>query len=668
MQNKYKTILTLLAIFILAFGLRINMFSQPGFFEPDNFWEMRMVKDVVLTGNVQTPDDLSYYQIDPLPPQQENFLWNMCAGIYHVTIGWWAGFNEELFTKEMAILPAIFGALTCLVLFFIGRTVSNQNNTVGYITMFVAAVTPGLLYRQMVGSQFTNSFGFLAISLGLLFLMWAFNENKISIKSIVYAIISGSCFLFSVMTWRFYLIIPLLLIAFWAYRTIISLTENKDINKIRTDILHFIIIFSLFVAGCVIKQFNWIDILASFMHIPAIIMYIIIILVIFASSILMYFAHTLNDDWKRGIKSIITIVFIVIVIGIFYFTTLGIDLQDRTSTGGMVGEQSLGNQFFLQKYNIFNLLIPLGFIGMVILFIWKGNKYQYAPMIFTGFLITFIMGWLTLKFCYNLGYGLSFAAIIISILVYELYQHMKDNNKLEMKLIFIPALFILLMGAAAAGIFVEDYSTQLTSDPALQGVIDYFNTQTPEGTHILNNWGQGHILTYTTGRAVSADNRNYSALANKQFAEFENNSDTDYVYNMVLEMDVDYILISLNDFKAMRSNEFYIHNKVDASLGTEFTLPFINTIQCVRDGDILNCSNAGQVDISKTSLWTDTPFNFYNGQYPLYLYAVGDHIIVLNQAANNTNLAKVLSNHPDTVGKYENVFMLGNYVILKVIK
>jgi len=87
------------------------MFSQPGFFEPDNFWEMRMVKDVVLTGNVQTPDDLSYYQLDLLPPQQENFLWNMCAGIYHVTIGWWAGFNEELFTKEMAILPAIFGGV-----------------------------------------------------------------------------------------------------------------------------------------------------------------------------------------------------------------------------------------------------------------------------------------------------------------------------------------------------------------------------------------------------------------------------------------------------------------------------------------------------------------------------------------------------------------------------
>jgi len=41
---------------------------------------------------------------------------------------------------------------------------------------------------------------------------------------------------------------------------------------------------------------------------------------------------------------------------------------------------------------------------------------------------------------------------------------------------------------------------------------------------------------------------------------------------------------------------------------------------------------------------------------------------VLNLAANNTNLAKVLANHSDTINKYENVFMLGKYVILKVNK
>jgi len=261
-----------------------------------------------------------------------------------------------------------------------------------------------------------------------------------------------------------------------------------------------------------------------------------------------------------------------------------------------------------------------------------------------------------------------FAAIIIAIMFYELWNIMKDKNKLEMKLVIIPAIVILLIGVAAGGIFILDYVPSVDSDPALQGVIEFFETQTPEDAHILNTWGLGHILTYTTGRGVSADNRNYSTLANKQFAEFESNSDPDYVYNMLLEMDVDYVLISLNDFKSMQTNEFYINNKVDWSLGGEFAKPFINNVQCVKENNILNCGNSGKLDINTKSIWTEIPFDFYNGEYPLFLYAVGDHAMILNVAANNTNLAKVLFNHPDTVDRYENVFMRGNYVILKVTK
>jgi asparagine N-glycosylation enzyme membrane subunit Stt3 len=666
MKDIYKIGIILLALFILALGMRLNMVGEKGFFEPDDAWEMRMVKDVVLTGHVQNPDNSAYYQINPLPPQQENLLWNICAMIYQGTIGWWAGYNEEYFTKLMSILPAIFGALTCLIIYFIGRTVSNGNKAVGIVAMFVAAVTPGFLYRQMVGSQFTNASGFLAISLGIVFLMWAFNEKKISIKSIILAGLSGVCFLFSVLTWSFYLIIPLLLIAFWGYRALISISETKVMGTVYADILHFVIIITLFLCGCAIKQFDWISALSSFMGVPYLAMVALIVLTSIGGSLLMYLRPEISDENKKNAVSIIGICLILVVLGVGYFTTLNISAQDTSSTGSLVGEQSRGNQFFMQKYNIYNILIPLGLVGAIILFFWKGNKYEYMPMILAGFLITFVMGWLTLKFCYNLGFGISFAAIIVSILFYELWNLLKDKTKIELKILFIPSVIVLLMGISAAGVFVQDYNSALTSDPALQNVIEYFNTQTPIDSNILNGWNNGHTLSYFTHNNVSADNRNYSILANAQFATFENDSNVQKVYNMVKDIGANYILVQTDDFYGMQSNEFYIANKVDASIGIKFRDPLVNILDCVSDGVNLNCGGSGLLDISTRSTWTDKPTEFYSGTYPLFIYAIGNKAVVLNTAANNSNLAKVLVGTEETRRMYEKVFESGSYIILKV--
>jgi len=667
MNQQYKIIIILFAIFILAFGIRGNLLQYDSFFEYDMYWEARMTSDLVTQGALNNPDTLAYYQVGGAPQTITNPLFILNASIYQGLFGWNIGYNYDVFTKLMQLLPAIFGALICVVVYFIGKAASNGRNVVGIIAGLVAAITPAFVYRTLSGAQITNSFGFLPFSLGILFLFWAFKEEKMTKKWFIFSILSGLSFMCLVFTWSMYLIVPLILIMFWAYYSISRLIVDKNKQKDSANILSFAIIYALFNIGCWISGYDWQNVAASFMGVPTIIIQVIGIGVPIIGVLIIWLRPNFNEDNRKMIYSIIALAFIAVCIGTVYFTTLGIDSVDRSSTGSMVGEESLGSQFFTQKYNIYNLFIPVAFVCAIGLFIWKKTKYDFMPLLLGTFILLFVMAWMKLKFTFVLGYGMIFASIIIAIMFYELWQLMKDKNQLEMKLLFVPSLFILLMGIAAGGIFILDYVPNLDTDPALQGVINYFNTQTPEDTHILNSWGQGHILTYTTGRAVSADNRNYSSLANKQFAEFENNQDTEYVYNMISEMGVNYVLVSLNDFRSMQSNEFYIHNRVDGSLGREFTLPIINSIPCARDGNILNCSNAGQVDITRASIWTDTPFDFYQGQYPLYLYAVGNYAVILNKAANNTNLAKVLSNHPDTAGKYEKVFQSGTYIILRVI-
>ena len=668
MNEHQKIIVIIIALFILAIGMRMNMISQNDFFEPDQSWEARMIEQTLLYGHALNPDLQAYFSVGYAPQTFQNPLWNLSAEIYNITIGWWAGFNEEYFTKLMQILPAIFGALTCLILYFIGKAVSNENKVVGLITMFVAAVTPGYIYRTMLGAQETNAFGFLPITIGILLLIWAFNERRITRKSLILTFLSGASFIFSVYSWSMYLLIPLILLSFWGYRVCASMLDNKINQIIQADLFRFIVIFSLFWVACMLNGFNWIQLTANFIGIPTLLLYIFTGLIIFGGSALMYLLPNFSDNNKNNIKSMMILIFIVIVIGIAYFTTLNIDPRDLTSVGSMVGEESLGHNFFLQKFNIFNLFIPFAMISGIIIFIWKWRDYEYMPMIFSGFLIFFIMGWIKLKFCYVLGFGISFAAIIIGILAYELWAYLKDKNKLEMKIIFIPAACILLFGLAAGGIFIQDYNSILTSDPGLVEVIKYIDNNVLIGSNIMNAWSYGHVLTYNTKDIVLTDNRNYSPIANAQFAIFENDSNIQKVYQMVKEIGVDYILIQPNDFYGLQQNEFYIANKVDSSLGKEFTKGVINIMDCSRNGTILTCPNSGIIDENGHTQWTSIPFDFYNGTDPIYLYILRNKVYILNKAANETNLAKVLMMAPEIKGKYEIVFNNESYILIKVLK
>jgi len=404
MQDRYKIILILLAIFVLAFGIRGNLLQYDNFFEYDQFFHARMTADLVNQGFVDNPDQLAYYQLGGAPQTITSPVWVLSANIYTMLFGWNIGYDYDVFTKLMQLLPVIFGSLICIVIYFIGKTVSNGNKAVATVGALVAAITPAFVYRTMAGAQIDNSFGFLPFSLGILFMIWAFQEGKLTKKCVLYGALSGLCFMFMVFAWSMYLIVPLVLIMFWTYYSVSRLMTDKDKQKDLSTVFIFSIIYSLFNVGCFLSNYVWTNVAASFMGVPHIAVLIISIVVPIGGALLILFRPQLNEDNKKMVYSIIALGFIILCIGVAFFTTLNIDPVDRTSTGSMVGEESIGNQFFGQKYNIYNLFIPVVFICSIGLFIWKKTKYDFMPLLLGTFVLLFVMAWMKLKFTFVLGY------------------------------------------------------------------------------------------------------------------------------------------------------------------------------------------------------------------------------------------------------------------------
>jgi len=668
MKEQTKIIILLLAIFILAFGIRGNLLQYNSLFEYDAFFHARMTQDIISQGHVNYVDNLAYYQVGGVNQNFTSPVWVLSAWIYQGLFGWNIGFDQDVFTKLMQLLPCIFGALICLVLYFVGKAASNGNKVVGLVTAFVAAVMPAFVYRTMAGAQIDNSFGFLPFSVGILFLMFALKEKELSPKSILFALISGGSFFFMVFAWSMYLIIPIIIIPFWAFYALNSLSKEQNKKADIAAIVHFIIIFALFNAGALLNKFNWVLTVSDFSHVPEIIVIVGTIVSVVGGCLILFFRKEYSSDIKNTIKTIIPIALFILAIAMVYVMSLNIDLTDRSTLGAMVGEESVGSAFFAGKFNIFLLFIPLGLFIPAILSFWKGEKYEFIPLFFSGFLLLLFMAWIKLKFSFSLGYGISLIAVIVAIMAYELYMHMKDKNKLETKIVFIPLIAILFCGIAASGVFILDYVPALDSDPSLQQVIEFINTSTPQDAKLLNSWGMGHILSYETHRAVSSDNRNAVALANVQFSIFENDSNSEKVYNMVREMGTDYIILDKADFYALRSNEMYIAGKIDARLGTKFSEPITNIVDCGRNGFILSCGGNTINEQQYKKDWTTIPTDFYDGKYPIYLYVYKDTMLVLNSAANNTNLAKVFAGGPDTNKYYIKAFESPKYLVLKVIK
>ncbi len=161
----------LLVLFVLAFGTRAHLLKYDLLFGFDSYYHARMAGTLIETGVVPEIDPMSYYFMEGgVPAPKNQFLWHFSAAIYNVTtLG--RGYDKELWIQYVKWLPALFGALTAVGMFFLGKEMYGKK--AGYVMAMVAAIIPSFVYRTLAGFFEEDCLGFLWFVIGMVFFVRA---------------------------------------------------------------------------------------------------------------------------------------------------------------------------------------------------------------------------------------------------------------------------------------------------------------------------------------------------------------------------------------------------------------------------------------------------------------------------------------------------------------
>lgn len=690
--NNKKTIFFLLIIFLLGMTIRANLVRYDGnyLFEPDASYHARMILNLVRDGSVPQIDELNYYQVEGgIPNQAPSLYWYISALIYFI-IGFGQPFNKELLLFTIQFSPAIFGGLISIAMYFLAKEVFNDKK-IGYIAGFIAAVSPAFVYRTMAGAQGDNSLGFLWMVIGFYYFVKAVKTKTLNKNDIINAILAGLFFLLMSMTWRMYILIPAILIPYALFAIVhIASTSSKKEDFKHNEVIHFagkflisIGVFSILylVFGHYFDQGSkfWLIEVANYLStIIPIETTLITILIILGSIVFAGIAFFISGTSKETKKLFETLVILGLIFGIItmiglFFIEPDLFVKDRTSIGSMVGEESVGSQFFGTKYNsliIFPwfaiLLFPIG------LYFFRKEDSHTQIMFFFWTIITLFMAWYKLKFTFVFGLGLVAGTAIACYLIFEALKKMNIEKGVEAKVTTIILGFLLILGVGGSAIFVPDYAPFPNSDPSQIETINWINENTATDAKFFNFWNEGHVFALHTERKFSSDNRNSSNEANALYAEFNITTDTNRGYEIATkEIGADYIYLETQNVNSLGTFEYYFAGKVDSRLAQKYYVGTFTTLDCYESGTVMVCggNQIPKTEFEKISTtWKNTPDAFPDGKNPAYYYRNGSQILILNQAINNTNLAKVLLNSEETKNLYETVFSSGSIRIIKVLK
>ncbi len=640
-----KTLLILLIallIFVLGFAIRAHLLKYNYLFEYDPYWHVR-VTGYVLQGNLPTNDPLGFYLTGGTSyTGWPSFLWTFTSWIYKITT-FGASYSKELLMSYARVLPAIFGALISVAMFFLGKKMYDTKT--GIMMGLLAAVIPAFVYRTMAGFFEEDALGFLWMVVGFIFLVMAIEksklQNKLKINSIIYSILAGLFFWLMAITWEMFLLIPLVLIAYFITQIVYLLIRKEKKQKIINFAIIFSIAFLLFASLTTISGGTvWINRTTQYVtqYLP------------------------INETNLERINSN-TIV-------------------ESDVVGATVGEENTGRQFFLEKYSLL-IFIPFLVIPLIIIYFIKSaftkkGKEQpadyYTLIIFYWLLITTFMAWTKLKFTYTLGLPIAAGC---AYLFFISYKFIEDKSLLQ-KRIFAFFMLFLVIGSIAASIhFVNTKVNPIENEPDWLSSMNWVKENTAQDSKIFNWWDYGHWITYFTERKASSDNTNSNVSATSDFAKFILTDDINASKALLKKYDADYIMVDSKTLQKHRALALYANltinfqdPRVQKYLSVRVacqkrTTPITNTVTYV-------CGNQPftEADFLKISeKWTTTPAMIDQGT-PLYLYRDldGSAIYLFNAAVNRSIFVRTWFNDPSLEKQAEVVYSSGDVRVYKVNK
>lgn len=668
-KNKIKTadkrhILFLIIIFLLAFAIRGHLLQYEYMFGFDSYYHARVGEVILTNGSLPAFDEQGYYFLED--DKKPNFaggelFWYVSTLIYSIfSLG--APYSKELWIFFVKFLPAFYGALISLAMYWFGKDMFNNRN-IGYATALVAAVIPAFVYRTMAGFFEEDSLGFLWMVIGFVFFIRAMKSLKLNKNTVVNAVLAGVFFAIMSYTWDVFMLIPMVLFGYFVFGGIFVFAK-KPLSNVKAFVVNFLVSFLVFVGLASLNGTNWIT--TSFNYVFELVPFELIIVgligLIILVGVLFYIRKTSDSKEfieNKNIQFIAMAVLYLVVISAF---VLFLVVEDPRSSDSIiaqtVGEESLGNRYFANKYNG---LIVFAVVGLFLIpwRVFRNKNAHLSIIILFWVLISLVMAWYKLKFTYTLGLPIAaITGLVLNEALFYAKRWLKENS-FEAQSLVVPVLFLIMVGMASAAIFVPDNipSIELAQNNSWKNMLSYMSDEFSSDTKIMNWWDQGHWISFVGEVKVSSDNRNYSGVANEAMAKFII-EDVNSGLNSVNIIKPDYILLDNSMFSKMHSYAVYAYSTLNFSDPRiqPFTLAQSGIISCSRSDSsstVFACSGGTSLsynDISSMPYkWVSTPNYVPQGSsIGFYLYRDANiqnknqiTIYLLTPAVNNSNMAKV---------------------------
>jgi dolichyl-diphosphooligosaccharide--protein glycosyltransferase len=683
----------LLLLFVLAFGTRAHLFKYEYLFGFDSYYHARMTGTLIETGFVPESDPLSYYFMEEgVAPPRNQFLWHFSAAIYNIaTLG--QGYDRELWITFVKWLPALFGALTAVGMFFLGKEMYGRK--AGYVMALVAAIIPSYVYRTLAGFFEEDSLGFLWFVLGMVFFARAVKVPVFNRKGIINAVLAGLFFGIMAITWEMFLLVPLVLGLYFVF-AMMHIYTKMGLGKIVDFVKLFAVSFGLFaVIASINYSPSWINRAVNYatssvskaavslgmpegLGVTA----MALILVAFVGFVV-YLAYTNRSEEKResGAKTINLIAMILLYLALISlaitFLTIPNLFEESSVLGRTVGEENTGNQFFGVKYNAL-IIFPVLAMLLIPIRLFRDKKDHLSTMIFFWILITFFMAWYKLKFTYTFGLPIAAAGGLIAA---EMFYYLRERTNLEQKAIVLSLGFMLLVGIASATIFVPDKVPHIEVNyPAWKPALEWMRNpeNVAEDAKMFNWWDEGHWISFLGERAVSADNRNMSFESNRDFSLFMVTSDLNEALRIAKEYDFDYVVMGSDMFQKVGSFGYYAYNTMNSQ--DERIINFLiaphSAMPCGKEGSDYVCGGNRfneQVMASIPAKWTSQSNQMFeqNGlTVPLYIYRdeANLELYIVNPAVNESMLGRLWFKEDEAMKYFEEAYTGFGMRLFKVKK
>lgn len=595
-----RELLIIILIFVLALGVRAHLMRFELYFEFDSYWHSRFTSYILQGDGVPASDPLAYYQLNGgIVPNGALAFWYSGAIIYKLfTLG--AAYDKLLFIEFVKFIPAFWGALTSIMLFFLFREMYGLR--AGILGGFFAAITPAFVYRSMAGFFEGSSMIFFFMLLGFFCVVKAIKNPVISKKSVLFAVLGALALGVTPWIGGWFLIIPYILFAFLVFALIGIWLLGFNFKKAIAFIVLFGIMLGFFSAMITVKDGNF--------------------------------------GWTGGAFNYLK-----------KFTPIGKALEQEKSSGttagdvlaGSVGEQSSGFQFFGHKYNALIIFPFLAIIFIPIRVFFK--KEFFSLLVWIWIVATLLMAWSRLQMTYAFGLAVAASA---GFVCFQLIEWVQNRNKTEKRLVGLFVFFFLVLGVGSAAHFMLQNTPNIELAYGWKDALAWMREQTPKDSKMLNWWDEGHWITFMGERKASTDNRNYDFNANSDMGLFVITEDENKAFEIMKKYDADYVVISVDLLEKQRSLGLYALITLDSNdprIAKLFGLNFF----CSKISDGYQC---GPNKLSEQQMenvpaqWTGKPYLIEQGQVPLYVYRAKNNsqMFIASAQTNNTIALKLWVN------------------------